>query len=273
MKTFADERPLMGQDPFIFKHEGDWLLIESKNEEQIVISTLSGLQNPRRIKQQVVWDFPCEFQIWAPELHYIEDAWFIYYTSSDGNNVSHRPYILGAASSPFGPYTFKKRLGPDIWGIDMTTFQWNNKRYVVWSGWASNYEEFPQNLYIAEMYSPISVGPRVLLAEPDLCWEKSVQSILEGPQAVIGDQLQLLYAANASWTREYATGTLTLVSGDPLVRDNWVKDEVPLALNCGHGMQFEGGYTYHTKLSPFDGWTDRRVVIDEKYGRQGLFSL
>lgn len=261
MSLFRDRRPFYGQDPHVTKVGCEYLLCESYNESLIKVSTLTSLAPPERGGSITVWHDPTEQQVWAPELHQIDGHWYIYYAASDGNNKNHRMYVVGAAADPFGNYLFKEVLH-DVWGIDMTTFTWDGKRFAVWSGWAYNGAEFPQNLYIAELLSPVEIGPRILLAEPEFSWEKSIAPILEGPQVwqQNGD-LILLYSANASWTVEYATGALVLeVGGNPLNRENWVKRPTPLLTNAGHGMVIDDLFIHHRKMSSLAGWTDREIV-------------
>lgn len=255
---FSDKRPFYGQDPYVFSYKGIYWLIESQNEDRISISALDDLQNPRRLNTMVLWDDPKERQVWAPEIHNINGDWYIYYTASDGCNTNHRTFVLHSERF-LGPYKFCGRVGPDIWGIDMTTFTWQNKRYAVWSGWERNGDEFPQNLYIAEMTSPFTVKDRVKLSVPELDWELSVCPILEGPQVWSYGKLKLLYSANASWKQEYSTGLLTLNGADPLNPDHWMKRASPVMKNAGHGCMLEGYFIYHRKMSTFPGWTDREI--------------
>lgn len=256
---FHDPRPLIGQDPHVSIINGEFILCESQDEERIVLSSLSSLQSPRRLETRGVWENPSEKQLWAPELHKINGMWYIYYASSDGENRNHRTYVL-RAENPFGPYESLGRVGVDVWAIDMTTFAWDSLRYAVWSGWENNGDEFPQNLYIARMYQPHEIGDRVLLAKPELEWEKSVAPILEGPQACLrGDQLSLLYAANASWKQEYSTGILTLVGRDPMNPRDWEKRPSPVLSNAGHGMLVGEFLVYARKMSSFPGWSDREI--------------
>lgn len=262
MNTFNDSRPLYGQDPHVTKRHNRFLLCESQDEERIALSYI--LEGGGRITQ-ILLDRDFEHQVWAPELHQIDGLWFIYYSSSDGNNVNHRMKVLGAGMNPFGPYQFTALLGEDIWGIDMTTFTWQGSRYAVWSGWENNGDEFPQHLYIAPMISPVEIGPRVLLDSPVFEWERSIAPIMEGPQAWKEDgKLHLLYSANASWMPEYATGLLELVGDDPLNPRHWIKCPWPLMTNAGHGMIVDDLFIHHRKMSTMPGWTDREIVMIPK---------
>lgn len=260
MNPFKDKRPTYGQDPHVTMVGGVPLLIESVEEERITISPLESLQSPVRINSAVVWEDSEEHQVWAPELHYVDGLWYIYYSFSDGNNKNHRPYVLQAPHF-LGPYWKLGRVGPDIWGIDMTRFDWwDGNSYAVWSGWENNGDEFPQHLYIARMYGPTTMGERVRLSVPELDWEKSIAPILEGPQVWMQDgKLSILYSGNASWKQEYSTGLLTLVGGDPLNPGDWEKRTEPLFQNAGHGCVVEDYFIHHRKISAFPGWSDREI--------------
>lgn len=237
MRVFKDHRPFYGQDPFFVVSGNTCLYIESNNESFIQIRetpTLKDLHDGPVLK---VWHDTKEQQVWAPELHLIDGKWYIYYAASDGNNANHRTYVL-EGDTPFGPFT-KHQIGPDIWGIDMTTFTYHGCRYAVWSGWEKNGDEFPQNLYIAEMESPIKLKTdRVKIAAPLFDWEQSHERINEGPQAIISPRgtLYLTFSANASWTTEYSTGLMKLIGTDPLNPVHWHKYYRPLAENFGHAQ-------------------------------------
>jgi GH43 family beta-xylosidase len=261
MNIFDDRRPMYGQDPFVTMVDDVPLLIESIDEEKIAISPLDSLHSPQRKDTIIVWDDEYEHQVWAPELHHVDGLWYIFYAASDGNNKNHRNYVL-QAPHPFGPYWKIGAAGPDIWGIDMTRFDWwDGNSYAVWSGWEKNDDEFPQNLYIARMYDPITLGMRVKLSVPEYDWEKSIAPILEGPQVCSNHGgLALLYSANASWKQEYSTGILTFVGSDPLNPSHWQKNPNPLYTNAGHGCIVDGYFIHHRKISAFPGWTDREIV-------------
>lgn len=272
MNTFKDTPPLLGQDPHITKYQDNLLLIESQDEERIVLSYLG--ENNQRVGTKLIWSRVGHHQVWAPELHQIDGFWYVYFTSSDGNNCNHQTMVLGAGLNPFGPYHFVQTIGPDIWGIDMTVFRWNGKRYAVWSGWRNHGEEFPQCLYIAPMISPVEIGDRVMLSSPVFDWELSIAAVNEGPQAFTDNgKLYLLYAANASWTTEYSTGLLELVGEDPLDPSNWIKCPWPLKINAGHGMILDGSFYYHSKMSSMPGWQDREIKMmpTERFLEGGKF--
>lgn len=270
MRTFQDGRPCLGQDPFVIEYANEWLLVESVSEKKIIISSLENLQSAKRVKSTIVWDHPNEWQVWAPELHQIGGLWYIFYAASDGDNATHRNYVLESVA-PLGPYLYLGPTGPDIWGIDLTVFRWYGTNYAVWSGWEKNGDEFPQSLYIAEMESPTRLGERVRLASPSYHWEMSRAPIMEGPQAAkINNRLYLFYSANASWTTDYSTGMMELTGTNPLNPRHWVRSTRCLP-NVGHGMVAGDRFIYHRKMTAMPGWTDREIVSMELLGLKQVF--
>lgn len=251
--VFKDPRPLMGQDPWLIKYLDDFYLVESQDEKRITISLLNGLHSPYRINQTTIWENSSEHQVWSPEIHNRGDYWYVFYSFSYGENHSHRTHIL-VGTSPFGPFG-RYRLGKDIWGIDQTLAYINGEDYLIWSGWENNHDEFPQHLYIAPWSDPYC---RLKISSPELSWEGVIN---EGPQFDLRTN-SLLYSANSSWTQEYSTGVLHLEKdGDPLDPRSWRKSQHPLASNTGHAQPFEDRLIYHSKMSPFPGWTDRQIII------------
>lgn len=267
---FQDPRPFYGQDPHITPYRYGYLLIESQDERRIQIRQIPNLSDLHTNTTIVVHDDPEERQVWAPELHYFpeENRWFIYYAASDGNNETHRMYVLRSeTSNPLSQYQFlgQIRTLEDTWGIDLTTFTHNKARYGLWSGWERQSSDETQHLYIAQMPTPNSLLGQTRLSSPTLPWERSQAPIIEGPQAyhTPSGQLLIFFAANASWTQHYATGLLRLKGTNPLGPAHWRKDPLPLRINAGHGHPIEGTepteFVYHTKLSAFHGWSDRVI--------------
>jgi GH43 family beta-xylosidase len=70
-------------------------------------------------------DFP-SMNIWAPELKYLNNHWYIYYAADDGSKSNHRMYVLSAnTQDPQGTWTNHGKLTTpdDHWAIDGTVLQ------------------------------------------------------------------------------------------------------------------------------------------------------
>ncbi|XBH23227.1 glycoside hydrolase family 43 protein [Jonesiaceae bacterium BS-20] len=276
--SFTNPVSTIGNDPYVINHGDGYLAVESKNGGLWVTQSepgnLTGIFKSSVTEK--IWDTPtaganCK-DVWAPELHLLDDAWYVYYaaTTCDGDNANHRMFVLKSDSmDPLGSYT---DLGPvamreDFWAIDGTVVDLEGQRYFLWSGWEAE-EDGQQNLYIAPMDSPTTLAAeRVKLSEPTETWEKMAMPIQEGPQVLVKeDTTHVIYSASGSWTDDYAYGALTFQGGDVLDPLNWVK--TPHALfgktdkvtGVGHGSFVvspdgtEDWMIYHASRAPGSGW-------------------
>jgi GH43 family beta-xylosidase len=271
LETFRERRPFPGQDPWVVAHDGALLLVQSAGgNRRIVVKRFTDLERMDRNVETVIWTaagHSC--QVWAPELHHIEDKWYVYFAASDGRAATHRMHAL-VADDPLGPY---RSLGVvcdpdhDVWAIDLTVFTDNGRLYGVWSGWDGPDDGFPQNLYIAPMANPWTIsGERRCLSRPQYDWEMSVAPVNEGPEAVRhpgSGRLFLLYAADASWTQAYKTGLLECTGADVADPASWQKMPRPFFTGGGHGCVVEtpagSRLVYHRKVSGDPGWADREI--------------
>ena len=84
---------------------------------------------------------PDNQDVWAPELHFLNGNWYVYFAADDGNNANHRLYVAEAnTADPQGAYTSKGKLydaSNDRWAIDGTVLQMaDGSLYCIWSQWA-----------------------------------------------------------------------------------------------------------------------------------------
>ncbi|HEX2698588.1 MAG TPA: glycoside hydrolase family 43 protein [Acidimicrobiales bacterium] len=273
--AFRERRPFPGQDPWVVEHDGSLLLVQAAGRNStIVVKRFHDLARMDRNVQTVIWPPGGRNgrlrQLWAPELHHIDGRWYVYYSAGDGRPGSHRSYAL-VADDPLGPYG---SLGPvhdpanDVWAIDLTVFRHDGRLYALWSGWDGPADGFPQNLYVAPMDNPWTIGgQRRCVSSPRYPWEMTVAPVNEGPQAFrhpATDRLFVLYAADASWTQAYKTGLLEWTGGDVIDPAAWRKHERPLFTGGGHGCVVDtaGGshLVYHRKVSGDPGWADREIL-------------
>jgi GH43 family beta-xylosidase len=272
--VFSEPRPFPGQDPWIVPYEGSLLLIQSTaNSRQISIMQFHDLTRMHENTETVIWapghtsDHGQE--VWAPELHLIDERWYVYYAASDGQNRNHRSYVL-EADHPLGPYRELGRISDpahDVWAIDLTVLRHDGRLYAVWSGWEGVNDGFPQNLYIAPMADPSTIdGERALISSPDSDWEMSIAPINEGPEVLRNphdDKLFIVYSADASWTTAYKMGVLEWTGGDVMDPASWHKLPRPIFTGGGHGCFVDvddGTYVvYHRKSISDPGWADREI--------------
>lgn len=278
-----------GADPWIIKQDETYFYIESRGGA-IYVSRTDDLTDLEK-NEQKVWTQPTagwnRSNLWAPELHYVNDKWYIYYTAgyTDGSPfLKQRSGVLEAKTDdPQGEYEEKGMLytGDNIedqsnnkWAIDATPLQHNGQLYAVWSGWEENEDtdRTPQHLYIAEMENPWTISSnRVQISSPDEEWEKSTElAINEGPEVLKNNgQTFIIYSASESWLPAYKLGQLQLVGSDPMKPASWEKSGPVLqgteeVHGVGHASfttspdDTEHWIAYHTKVSTEPGW--ERVI-------------
>ncbi|THV80376.1 Arabinanase/levansucrase/invertase [Aureobasidium pullulans] len=214
-----------GSDPFIV-YSGDgyyYLLTTEWTNIQVTRSkTLGGLKTG---ETKVVWQDSTASRccnVWAPEVHWINNAWYIYYSASNKDNLgTQRIHVLKGGSAIFDTYAYAGQLFNE-WSIDGTVLRFSDKNYFVYSCQRTNL----QSLCIAPMNSPTSVGTPKTLSQPTLAWEKIGEfPVNEGPAALYhGGKTFLTYSASYCWTSSYQLGLLTYKgSGDPTLSASWTK--------------------------------------------------
>jgi GH43 family beta-xylosidase len=229
-------RPGGSADPSVVYRDGYYHYCRSIGNRAVGIARARRLQDIGSAPMVTVWSAPAgtawSDEVWAPELQYVRGKWYVYFAASDGNNATHRMYVLEAATQdPQGAYAFKGRISApgDAWAIDGVALEHGGSLYFVWSGLRVESQPFPQVLYIAPMSDPWTIsGERHEIAGPDHPWEQVGAPLLEGPAVLQRDgRLHLAYSASASWSDDYAVGLLTYAGGDILSAASWRKTSRP----------------------------------------------
>ncbi|MFO0844485.1 MAG: family 43 glycosylhydrolase [Gemmataceae bacterium] len=267
-----------GADPWVYQHTDGRYYMTVTTGTNIVLrrsATLSGVGGGER---KVVWTPPASGangkNLWAPELHYLREKWYVYYAADDGDTANHRMFVLeNASADPFrGRFVNKGKVfdrASDRWAIDGTVLEAGGKLYFLWSGWEGP-EDVRQNLYIAPMSNPWTLaGRRVEIARPTHPWETrgGPPAVLEGPQVLVkGRSIHVVYSAAASWTDHYCLGLLTARAGSDLLDpSSWRKHPSPV-FRSGNGV-FGPGHGSFVK-SP-DGKEDWLVYHSARYSGSG----
>lgn len=284
-----------GADPWIVQHEGSYYFVESGGRS-IDVFRSDRLSDPKRNGVRV-WSAPAagwnSTNVWAPELHFIDGRWYIYYAAGSGGPpfVHQRSGVLrSTGTNPQGEYEDLGRLDTggdiatrddDVWAIDLTVARLNGQLYAAWSGWEANAvtDRTSQHIYIAPMSNPTTIsGPRVKLSSPVEAWERGTElDLQEGPTFLRnGDNVFLIYSTRESWLPDYRLGQLRLSSAtaDPLVAGNWTKSgpvfqRAGAVYGPGHASYTmspdgtEWWIMYHSKVSTAPGWD--RVVRTQKF--------
>ena len=223
-------------------------------------------------------DLSHSFNYWAPELHYIQGEWYIYVACDDGNNETHRMYVLkGTTQNPTDPFEYVGQITDPSgkWAIDGSVVEIKGELYFIWSGWEGDVN-VAQHIYIAHMSNPWTIdSQRVMLSTPEYAWEKNGEPLInEGPTALYhGDKTFIVYSASGSWLDDYCLGMLTLTGDDPMDPASWKKSESPV-FEKRFGTCFGPGHAsfttavdgslwmvYHGNLQSGTGWEGRSIWI------------
>jgi GH43 family beta-xylosidase len=287
-KTGVFTNPLYpsGPDPWIIR-QNDLYYYVSSTGTGIGIRTGKNLNDLKNSSQKIIWKAPegtmYSREIWAPEMHFLNGRWYIYFAADDGLNRNHRMYVIENSSvDPLaGSWIFRGKVSDktDKWAIDGSVFEFRRKYYMIWSGWEGDVNG-QQNIYIAELSNPWTIsGDRVLISSPEFEWEKIGDltsrddvphvNVNEGPVALINKgRLFIVYSASGCWTDSYCLGILKFSGGRQILeKSSWEKSPEPLfkgsvashVYSPGHNSFFkspdgrEDWIIYHANPSPGQG--------------------
>lgn len=278
-------------DPWVIQNDTNYYFTHTTGNNLRIYKT-SKMSDLKNAVIKTIWTPPStgpySKDIWAPELHYLQNKWYMYFAADNGNNNTHRIYVLeNASDDPMSDnWQFKGKVGDtsDKWAIDPTVFEYNKQLYMLWSGWQGD-TNGEQDIYIAEMSDPVTIASsRVLISSPTYDWEKkgAPPTINEGPEALenIGGNLFITFSASGCWTDYYCLGLLRLKpNGNPMNSNDWTKTSTPVfstfassgAFAPGHNSFFksrdgtEDWLLYHANSSPGLGCGNSRSTRMQKF--------
>lgn len=280
--------PAPSQDPWVVAREGRIYEVHS-NGLQIFVRSSENLGDLAKTPALPVWSAPREGRysqnVWAPEMHWLQGKWWIFFAADDGNNDHHRIFALESETSePTGGFRMRGEWQTDGWAIDPTVFTGEDGAlYALWSGWPGQ-SDGEQNIYISRMSDPATlIGSRVRLTAPTESWERVALPVCEGPEVIRrGKQTFLVYSASGSWTADYCLGLLANRDGDYMNPASWEKQPKPVLAKTdkvwgvGHCAFLSSPQTgdlifYHAKTQQANGWVDRNVRVQPfKWRADGL---
>lgn len=233
-------------DPYVYKHTDGYYYFTASIPEYdcIFLRRAESLAELRYAEEKVIWKKHEEglmsYHIWAPELHYLDGKWYLYYAAGEMGNVWEiRPYVLECvAADPLNGEWVEKGMMQcaeedefsfRAFSLDATVFESQGKYYYVWAEKVGVGKQI-SNLYIAEMESPNRLKTvQVLLTSPDYDWERKGFWVNEGPAVIKrGGKIFLTYSASETGIH-YCMGMLTASEGtDLLDPTSWEKERFPV---------------------------------------------
>lgn len=262
-------------DPWVYKHtDGYYYFTASVPEfDRLEIRRAKTIEGLKEANPEVIWrkheQGVMGAHIWAPELHYIDGKWYMYFAAGSTEDIwAIRMYVLeNDSENPMtGEWVEKGQTKTkwDTFSLDATTFKHKGTRYMVW---AQHPPDFDGNtaLYIAEMGTPWSIKqPQVELTRPEYEWEKQLFKVNEGA-AVIKRNGKIFMTYSASGTNHhYKVGLLTAdQDADLLDPSSWKKSKEPVFESSPeHGIYGPGHNSFTT--TP-DGATDLMIYHARSY--------
>src|SRR5437763_12883960 len=148
--TFTNPLLASGPDPWVIQKDTNYYYTNTFGN-RIAIYKTSKMSELSKAAPVTVWSHPTgtaySKDIWAPELNYIQNKWYIYFAADDGSNATHRIYVLeNTNADPLtSSWTLKGKMSDtaDKWSIDATVFEYNAQLYAAWRGWQGNVDGQP----------------------------------------------------------------------------------------------------------------------------------
>jgi GH43 family beta-xylosidase len=245
--TFTNPILPSGADPWVTFNNGYYYYTNTTGKDLQIWKTKSVV-DIKNAYHKIVWTPPkatrYSNELWAPELHYIQKKWYMYFAADNGDNKNHRIYVIenNSQDPTEGEWVFKGQLtdATDKWAIDVSIFENGGKLYMIWSGW-ENDQNGEQDIYIARLKDPLTVeSPRVKISVPVYPWERIGDlrstdnpphvNVNEGPEILKhNNKIFLIYSASGCWTDNYALGMLTANTGSDLLDiKSWKKSSDPV---------------------------------------------
>lgn len=268
MENGRDNKPFIEQraDPYVYRHsDGSYYFTASVPAyDRIVLRRAETLKDLASAEEKSIWvkheSGEMSQHIWAPELHYLDGKWYIYFAAGERDNIwKIRPFILECTGQdPMSNSWIERgkmqRSDDDIYSfeafsLDATILENKGERYYIWAEKVSVGVQI-SNLYIAKMASPTKLATaQVLLTTPDYDWERRDIWVNEGPAVVKRDgRIFLTYSASATGEC-YCMGMLSIGEDEDLLDPRaWKKERYPvLSSNVEAGL-YGPGHNSFTKL-------------------------
>ncbi|HAM67992.1 MAG TPA: alpha-N-arabinofuranosidase [Ruminococcus sp.] len=212
-----------------------------KGYDRIILrrsSTVAGLAGA---EEKTIWSAHpnglMSRHIWAPEMHKIGDAWYIFFAAGTKENVwAIRPYVLRCDGDPYtGSWTECGQMQPSSgdtesfagFSLDMTYFEHNGKHYVIWAEIKGD-----SSLFMAEINpdEPWKVASKpILLTKPEYDWEMVNHRVNEGPAVLKANGKVYVFFSASGTGSEYCVGKLTAqADADLMDPASWSKTKSPV---------------------------------------------
>lgn len=257
---------LQRADPYVLKHKDGYYYFTASvpTYDRIILRRASSLEGLANAEEYTIWTkHPSGIMgahIWAPELHYINNRWYIYFAAgSKEDKWAIRPYVIECSDrDPITGYWVEKgkmkasqgdEFSFQAFSLDATVFEHRKKYYYIWAEKVGVGKQI-SNLYIAEMETPCKLkSTQVLLTTPDYDWERVGFWVNEGPFVLKHNgKIYLTYSASDT-SSAYCIGMLSVdENADLLDPQAWHKNKKPVVTSDESRNIFGPGHNCFTTL-------------------------
>ncbi|MCQ2417772.1 MAG: family 43 glycosylhydrolase [Oscillospiraceae bacterium] len=287
-------------DPYVVKGEDGYYYFTAsypaygsvnKGYDRIILRRSKTVAGLAAAEEKIIWkahaDGIMSRHIWAPEMHYIGGAWYMYFAAGTSQNIWEiRPYVLKCDGDPYeGTWTECGRMQASSgdtesfagFSLDMTYFENNGRHYVIWAEIKGD-----SSLFMAEINPEkpwVLISKPILLTKPEYNWELVNHRVNEGA-AVLKHNGKIYVFFSASGTgSEYCVGKLSAFADADLMNpSSWTKYNQPVLSTAdvngesgpGHNsfVVDENGnllIVYHARPSSHDSKTCGSYAEDPLY--------
>ncbi len=268
-------------DPYIMKHTDGYYYFTASvpSFDRIILRRSKTIEGLKEAEEVTIWRAHergiMGAHIWAPEIHYLDGKWYIYFAAGETENIWNiRPYVLESKEENpcTGNWIELGMMQPSdddefsfrAFSLDATVFEHKGKRYYVWAEKVGVGKQI-SNLYISEMETPNKLKTvQVLLTTPDYDWERKGFWVNEGPAILKGNgKLFLTYSASAT-DENYCMGMLEIDEKEDILDPRaWKKSRYPVLKTAEEKGIFGPGHNSFVKAE--DGVTDLCIYHARPY--------
>ncbi|KAI0915134.1 glycoside hydrolase family 43 protein [Ustulina deusta] len=270
-----------GSDPFLTYSGGYYYLMSTSwTDVEIARSTtVAGLTTATKKVIYTSTDASRDANVWAPEVHYFDGAWYVYFTAGSSSDLDgQRLHVLKGGATPWDTFSYVGQL-TDEWAIDASTLRTSFGNYLVFSCF---HGVSAQSLCIQKLGSDYAslTGSISVISQPTAAWETVSTPVNEGPAALYwGGKTYLAYSASYCWSASYCLGLLTWDgTTDPTNAAAWSKSSGCVLSSAngnygtGHNSFFQSPdatqtwIAYHATSSSAGACDDTRYTMVQLLG-------
>jgi len=249
-------------DPWIYKHTDGYYYFTGSvpGYQEIELRRAKTINELGTGEIKLVWhahdEGPMSELIWAPEIHFIQGKWYIYFAACSSATERtaahhHRMFVLeNESANPLeGEWVEKGQVvtHQESFSLDATVFEHKDEFYYVW---AQLEPTIPgnSNLYISKMENPWTLkGKTLILTTPTLDWECVGYMVNEGAAVIKRNGKVFITYSGSATDENYCMGLLWAdEDADLLDGFSWHKSQEPVFVSCEENKQFGPGHNSFT---------------------------